>query len=159
MPDIIHRNAVRAILLTPEAEILLLRIRLRDRAPFWITPGGGIEAGEHPGTALARELREEVGLETADVGPLLWRRRHTFSVHGKRYCQNEDYYAVHVPRFAPVMADEAEATVLDRFHWWGLDDLHALTEPVAPRTLATIVAGYLRDGPPAGPLRLDVETD
>ncbi|WP_281685259.1 NUDIX hydrolase [Thalassobaculum salexigens] len=159
MTDIIHRNAVRAILLTPEAAVLLMRIRLPGRPVFWIAPGGGIEGDEPPDTALRRELQEEVGLSAFEPGPLLWRRRHTFSVGAKRYCQTEAYCAVHTPRFEPAMSDAVEATVLDAFQWWSLDGLHRLTDPVAPRTLATIVDRYLRHGPPQGPLSLDVETD
>lgn len=157
--DIIHRNAVRAILLTPEREVLLMRIRLEERPPFWITPGGGIEDGESPEDALGRELDEEVGLTAFELGPLLWLRRHTFSVGQKRYRQNEDYYAVQVPRFDPVIRDATEASVLDRFRWWPLEELHALDEPVAPASLATIVAGYLRAGPPTAPLIRDVTVD
>jgi len=150
--DIIHRNAVRAILLTPEHEVLLMRIRFTDRPAFWITPGGGIESGEEPAAALGRELDEEVGLTEFDLGPLLWKRQHTFSVYEKRYCQVEDYYAVHVPRFDPVIRDLDEASVLDEFRWWPIDRLFAMDEPVAPATLATIVDGYLRNGPPREPL-------
>lgn len=156
MTDIIHRKAVRAILLTPEHEVLLLRIRLRDRPPFWIAPGGGIERGESVADALGRELDEEVGLKNFDLGPLLWKRQHTFSVYEKRYCQNEDYFAIHTARFDPQMADETEATVLDRFRWWPLAELHGITEPVAPPSLASIVASYLKNGPPREPLVRDV---
>lgn len=133
-----------------------MRIRLQGRPPFWITPGGGLEGNEDPRTALCRELREEVGLEPVDAGPLLWRRRHTFSVGAKRYCQTEEYYAVHVTRFEPVITDAVEAQVLDSFRWWGLADLRAIAEPVAPESLAEIVEAYLRDGPPSEPLALEI---
>lgn len=159
MPNIIHRNAVRAILLTPAAEILLMRIRLEDRPPFWITPGGGREGDEDSRTTLVRELSEEVGLQTMEVGPRLWLRRHTFSVGPKRYCQTEEFYAVHVDRFDPVISDAVEARVLDSFRWWALTDLRTLSESVAPASLVEIVETYLRDGPPTGPLTIEVTED
>jgi ADP-ribose pyrophosphatase YjhB (NUDIX family) len=68
---IIERHAIRAILLTQELEILLLRIKPPEGGDwFWITPGGGLEAGETVEVGLRRELREELGLEDFVLGPL-----------------------------------------------------------------------------------------
>jgi ADP-ribose pyrophosphatase YjhB (NUDIX family) len=85
---VIEREAIRAILLTPANEALLLRIRLSDTTEcFWIAPGGGLEPGETIEEGLKRELREELGLNEYVIGPLVWRRQHTFSWAGKRFCQ------------------------------------------------------------------------
>jgi 8-oxo-dGTP pyrophosphatase MutT (NUDIX family) len=51
--------------------LLLLRCAPRDEAPFWVLPGGGREAGESAEACVAREVREEAGIEVA-VGPLLY---------------------------------------------------------------------------------------
>jgi 8-oxo-dGTP pyrophosphatase MutT (NUDIX family) len=157
---IVERPAVRAILLTPQLEVLLMRIRLPGRSDaIWITPGGGLSAGETPEHCLQRELREELGLDDYQLGPLVWLREHTFTVDGTRYRQHERFYVVNVEKFAPQMSDELESRVLERFRWWHASELFDIPESVVPRSLAQIVAGYLEHGAPAEPLELEVVID
>jgi 8-oxo-dGTP pyrophosphatase MutT (NUDIX family) len=154
-----ERNAVRAIVLTPEEQILLIKIRLPGKKPFWITPGGGIEPEETVDQALRRELQEELGLTDFVVGPVVWRRQHTFDWNGDRLCQREVYHAVHTQHFEPLMSDQMESAVLDEFRWWNVADLARATERLTPLSLATIVNDYLRSGPPAEPLPVETLED
>ena len=158
---IVERRAVRAILLTPERDILLMRIRPPHGGDaFWITPGGGLEENETPGEGLRRELREELGLTDFAVGPLVWRRQHTFNWGEKRFCQREEYRIVEIARrFEPVMSDEIEMKVLDAFRWWTRAELAAAEEQLTPLSLAEIVARYIAEGPPAEPLDVEVLVD
>ena len=157
---IIQREGVRALLLTSAHEVLLMRIRRPDNEEvFWITPGGGLEDGEGREQALRRELYEELGLRSFEIGPLVWRRQHTFNWGGRRYCQREHYHIVHVDRFEPTMSDPAEAQALDQFRWWHLSEVQHTTERLAPVSLAEIVARYLTSGPPLDPPEWEVLVD
>jgi 8-oxo-dGTP diphosphatase len=51
--------------------LLLLRCAPHDGGAFWVLPGGGREAGESEAECVAREIREEAGVEVS-VGPLLY---------------------------------------------------------------------------------------
>lgn len=152
-----ERRAVRAIVITPEHDVLLLRIRPPGRSDsFWITPGGGLEPGETDHSGLRRELLEELGLRAFEIGPLVWLRQDTFRWAGKRIRQSERYYIVQVERFVPAMSDQVEAQVVQEIRWWSMRELGSATEPVTPLALATIVSDYLANGPPREPLALEL---
>lgn len=158
---IVERDAVRAIILTPENEVLLLRIHSPDdeKRFWWIAPGGGREPGEAVEEALKRELQEELCLNEYTVGPLVWRRQHTFNWAGKRVRQTERYYIVHADRFEPRMSDPVEAKLLDRFRWWPVAELANSSERLTPLSLAQIVARYLAEGAPQEPLDIEILVD
>jgi ADP-ribose pyrophosphatase YjhB (NUDIX family) len=65
------RDRVRALLVTPDHEILTVKRIRPGQGSYWVLPGGGVEAGEDLETALARELREEIAA-TAHVRSLLY---------------------------------------------------------------------------------------
>lgn len=149
MTAVVERRAIRALILTPEREVLLMRIRApQGGEPFWIAPGGGMEPDETQEQALKRELAEELGLLSFEAGPILWRRHHTFNWGERRLSQREQYRVVHVDRFEPVMNDAVEAKVFQAFRWWPIGDLARTTERVTPKALAAILDAYLSVGAP-----------
>jgi len=60
------------VLRAPDGRVLLTERRPgKDAAGFWELPGGGVEPGESPAQAAARELLEEVGVHADELTP--WR--------------------------------------------------------------------------------------
>src|SRR5277367_6038924 len=69
---------VVAALILRDSKILVCQRRRDDsHALEWEFPGGKVESGESPAQALARELREELGVD-ATIGKELYRTRHRY---------------------------------------------------------------------------------
>ena len=151
------RRGVRALVLDDAQRILLVRFAVFGRT-WWGPPGGGVEAGETDEDALARELREELGLRQSAIGPCLWTRTHWFAGMPRHGGQRERIYLVRAPSFEPAPESPAEllAEGVDGLRWWELDDAEASDETFAPRRLAQLVRGLLRDGPPPEPVDVGV---
>lgn len=141
-----HRVAVRAVVLSPEREALLLCRLDIDRKPCWFTPGGGLEAGESHEQCLRRELDEELGLQAFELGPLLG--RHDFvSLASFVPTHNEHYiYLVHAARIEPVMQDCGERQGLLAMRWIALSELLSPRDPIYPTGLGHRVLKQLEHG-------------
>lgn len=158
MTQVIRRRAVRAVLIAPGPQVLLIHVAFQGRF-FWVAPGGGIQAGETSQTALIRELHEELGMGAAEIGPMLWRREVCSSYQGREWRQYEEYFAVHSDRFHPEMLDPTEARHVRELRWWDLDDLDRAPGNLAPASLSAIVRGYLANGAPASLPGIEIVRD
>jgi 8-oxo-dGTP diphosphatase len=56
------QESVAGIVFNTAGEVLLIK---RRDVPVWVLPGGGIESGESPESAVCRELFEEIGCTVA----------------------------------------------------------------------------------------------
>jgi ADP-ribose pyrophosphatase YjhB (NUDIX family) len=151
----VAREAARVVLVDPGGAVLLLSCTHPESGePFWLTPGGGLEPGESPEEAARRELAEEVGVD-AELGPLIWLRRGSFRWNGEVELF-ERYYLVRVEERPEIAIDGPLADPgVREVRWWTADELAASGAPRAPGALAELLAGVLRDGPPAQPLEID----
>lgn len=152
------RRAARAVVLDSSRRVLL--VCESPRRPQWGLPGGGLEPGETPETAIARELVEEVGIRDP-AGPLIWTREHWFLDIEGWAGQSESIYLVQLAgrggAIVPAMtaAELAAEGVLD-MRWWTLDELDAADVAFGPRRLPALLRGLTEHGPPPSPLDVGV---
>ena len=94
------------------SEVLLTRLSGRAAHPgSWTLPGGGVDHGERPAAALAREVEEECGL-TCEVGELLDVHDTHFSGHAPSG-RIEDYHGIHLLFSASVGDGEPRVVEVD----------------------------------------------
>ena len=148
------RHAARVLLIDAGGRVLLVKWRLQTGGHIWITPGGGLDAGESHREAALRELEEEVGLRAVTLGPCVWLREHVFNWNGRAYRQRERFYLVRVDAHEVDRKgnDENELRVLEEFRWWTLPDLEASDETFAPRRVALFLAPLLAGELPSHPV-------
>jgi 8-oxo-dGTP diphosphatase len=158
-PALRIRQAVRALLITPDAHVLLVRFEFPTRT-VWALPGGGLDPGETHLEALHRELIEEVGLHDPVVGAHVWNREHIIPHDdGLWDGQRDRYYLVDAPvPFEPTPALSWEQLRDERLHelrWWHVDEIEQATADAvwfAPRTLATHLRTLITNGAPIAPV-------
>lgn len=148
-----RRRAVRALMLTPDGEVLLMKAQEpKSGREVWFAPGGGREGDESAEACLRRELAEETGRSDFSIGPAIWTREHTFDWGGRVISQMEIYHLVETERFDPVMEDnpsQVEADAFLEFRWWTVEQIEVSDELFAPRRLAALVEDLAAAGPPA----------
>ena len=146
MTEIRNRVAGRVIVLDPENRVLLFRSfdPARPDSSWWATPGGGLEEGESPREAAARELREETGLEVAPEaleGPL-FENVTEFSFNGRRIRQRNHFFVLRAEPFdvSTTGFDEMEQQTHVESRWWSAEELHQTTDAYFPEELPQLLA-------------------
>jgi 8-oxo-dGTP pyrophosphatase MutT (NUDIX family) len=132
----VQRLAAKAVVLRgvgDAQQILLARLsRYAVESGHWTLPGGGVDHGEPPAIALARELREETGLD-AQVGELLG--VHDLHLTGTApNGRHEDFHAVNLI-FAATVPLDVEPRVLET---------DGTTDDVAWVDIAAIASGVVQ---------------
>lgn len=155
------RKVARVILLDPADRVLLMHgFEPADpSSTWWFTPGGGVEPGETHEEAALREVREETGIGTVELGPVLWTRMCSFPFDGRRWNQDERYFLGRTTRTATAMdgLTPLEQRSVAGLRWWTSAELSATRETVYPTRLAGLLRTLLDEGPPAAPVVLAPE--
>lgn len=164
-PSLRIRQAVRALLITPKHDILLVRFEFPTRQ-VWAMPGGGIDPGEDDHAALHRELVEETGLVGADIGPHIWTREHVIPfVDGSWDGQRDQVHVVWTTHFEPIPAIGWEQMRAERVHemrWWSYDEIiehgaridagDANAIGFAPSAFPRLLRQFVESGTPTDPI-------
>jgi 8-oxo-dGTP pyrophosphatase MutT (NUDIX family) len=146
-----HRETARILLTNAAGEFFLLLTHFDPEVglpPRWITPGGGIDAGETPIEAAVRELWEETGIAVAQealgekLGEIAGRwdwgdgqNHHTYVDH---------FYKLQVSDFElddSGWTEDERRDVLE-YRWWSLTELIETSEHVGPHGLAELIGHH-----------------
>ncbi len=140
-----ERRAARVLLVDDERRVLLQNCcDPADRGQsWWNTTGGGIDEGETPAQAAARELCEETGLQVdpATLGDVVHERITEFRFGGAAYRQSEQYFLVRTAAFeaAPTGHSDLEMQAVLGMRWWSREELRTTGERVYPEELADVL--------------------
>jgi 8-oxo-dGTP diphosphatase len=144
------RRAVRALLLDDHDHVLLVHFDIEGRyvpGGFWACPGGGIDPGETPETALRRELAEELGLTSAQVQGPVWRLTRLFPMEHWDG-QTDVTHLVRVRRFEPRPRVDLVAEGVHGIRWFSPEELAAGEVTFSPRDLPAQLGVVLAEGVP-----------
>ena len=126
--------AAAALVVDDAGRLLLARRAVEPDAGLWDTPGGFLDEGEEPLSALRRELLEEAGVEIA-VGDF-------FGMYLDRYGRGDDaQYVLNLVWRAAIVSGEVEAADdVSELAWFAPDAL-----PPAEELAFSWLAVCLRD--------------
>jgi ADP-ribose pyrophosphatase YjhB (NUDIX family) len=148
------RECVRALILSPDPAVLLIRMAV-ENGELWIAPGGGIGDGENHEDTLRRELREEIGLVDVAIGPHVWNRECTFPWRGQQIEQREYFYIVRTDRFVADLSGNPvahEREAITEIRWWPVHELPLESKDFAPARLGSLVTDLLKNRVPPRPI-------
>ena len=148
--DTLDRVAGRTILLDPDGRILLFQCfdPAQPESPWWYTPGGGVEPGETPQQAAARELFEETGLavEPEALGKQVFYNYAEFFMDGVLLRQHNHFFLFRAEstEISTSGFDETEQRHHLGHRWWSAEELEQSAATYFPEELAGLVARLAR---------------
>jgi len=157
----VARTSARVIVAGPGDVILLMRFG-QDAGgaggAFWLTPGGGVRAGESLAVAAIRELAEEAGIAAVPdaLGPVVAESSGRWSDGRTVYDAHDSYFFL---RVAGLEVDtdgqeDLERSLVTGHRWWRPADLAASGETVYPPGLPALAGRLLAGDMPRAPVLL-----
>ncbi len=170
MPFVLRRHASRVILLgcdssgTATHVFLIQAVDPADasKPPWWEIPGGGIDPGESSADAAMRELQEEAGQASAEVGPIVFTQYVEFSFGGYDFEQDEVIHIAWTKDMSinrPTGLEYLEALAFRDARWWPIADVVASTEAFLPPRLPELIPLIANRELPDPPLDITPDAD
>lgn len=145
--DSLQTYTTVSALIRRSGEILLVhQFRKQDPYPNWFLPGGRLEHGELIGEGLAREVREETGLDVIEVGPLAY---VTQTLDTRESTQSLAFVFEIDDWIGEVKVDDPDGVVSEA-RFCSLDEALALLEKMPWHSMRVPLQAYLRDEHRAG---------
>lgn len=154
--DTPDRVGIRAVLLDEQNRILLAKShdKLAPSDAWWECPGGGIEDGEKPLDALAREVREETGYVDLEIGPEIWHMRARWVFQDRSNDQADTFHLVRLRSDDRVPATAGADEGLEETAWFTLDELAGNMDMLVPVHLVSLLSDLFTHGVPDKPIRV-----
>jgi ADP-ribose pyrophosphatase YjhB (NUDIX family) len=142
------RATSRVLLFDRDDRILLFLTKAPDSSGVarWLTPGGGVDAGETFEEAARRELFEETGLVVANLGNPVWTHDFEVAWDAADHDTGHAEFFVHVTdAFEPAQENWTEEEQIDvlEHRWWTLAELLAERPRFEPAELIELVRRQL----------------
>ena len=106
---------------------------------------------------IRREVFEETGLASMNVGSVIWRHTSRFVWRNQTYHQEEEFYLFHTDKFEASGAantSELEATEFVRFKWWTSQEIKMSDDVFYPHKVAELLDTLIRNGLPDKPIEV-----
>ena len=148
-----HRETARAFVTNPRGQLLLIKTHWDPGTglpPRWLTPGGGIDAGETVAEAAARELWEELGLRISAESLQAPPAQLDFKIEwaDSRYETGRAYFFHHSVSddFVPDHLNWTQNEHRDvlELRWWDIDAILTSDERFGPPGLADLIRDRFR---------------
>lgn len=162
------RTSMRALLLNPHNEVLLLKaddpstttLGGHYNGPFWFLVGGKIEDGESEEETVLREIYEESGIEKNNIqlGPIVWYGEFDLILSGTFTRQKQFFIVAHSNTTSVSLdnlTDEEKKVIID-IRWFSLKEIQESKEIIYPLCLAQHLATLLNGDYPAQPIEIDL---